>query len=135
MGWISGWEGVFKLHDSDRYCGSKISLEDAAEILSVRPAALSGLPRREENGVVYLCENDLYRAWCKGGVLSSPHKPRVGTNQRSLDELILLKLAQLTFPNAKVTTSVPFGKKSVDLRIEHGGKVVLVEFDGPSHFI
>src|SRR5436309_571322 len=103
--WISGWEGVFKLADSDAWCGSKVSVEDAAEVLRVTPAALDGLPVREEGGTRYLCELDLHKAW-SGGTIVSPEMPRMGRATRSLDEVILMAVVRRALPGAVVTPQV-----------------------------
>ena len=44
MAWITRSEGVFKLHDSDNYCGALLSLTDAAEIMAVDPAVCFTAP-------------------------------------------------------------------------------------------
>jgi hypothetical protein len=35
MAWIGRPQGIFRLHDSDAFCGSYLSVADAAEILAV----------------------------------------------------------------------------------------------------
>lgn len=40
MAWIEGARGIFRLHDSDLWCGSLLPVADVVEILQVEPAAL-----------------------------------------------------------------------------------------------
>ena len=42
MAWIGRSQGVFKLRDSDNFCGSFLSVADAAEILAVSESAING---------------------------------------------------------------------------------------------
>ncbi|MAE19852.1 hypothetical protein CMK12_13145 [Candidatus Poribacteria bacterium] len=62
MAWITRSEGVFKLHDSDNYCGALLSLTDAAEIMAVDPAVLQPLASEDEEGVLRVNELDLHRS-------------------------------------------------------------------------
>ncbi len=48
-----GWRlarAFFRLRDSNRYCGSYLTVADAAEILGVPEQALAQLPTREHKG-------------------------------------------------------------------------------------
>jgi hypothetical protein len=134
MGWLGPPKGIFRLHDSDKYCGSLISRPDAAEIFEIPTAALNGLPGTELEGEMHYDEVLLQQAWSTGRI-PSPHKARVGAATRSLDELILQRLLELTFNGARITPQVPFGRRSVDLDISVGDNRLLIEFLGPSHFI
>ena len=134
MAWITRSEGVFKLHDSDNYCGALLSLTDAAEIMAVNPAVLQPLASEDEEGVLRVNELDLHRSWGRGEI-SSPHPQRVGNARRSFDELVLKRLIELTYPQGNVEIQVPFGRKRADLVVEQAGSKLVVEFMGPSHFI
>ena len=125
MAWIGTSQGVFRLHESDQYCGSFLTVDDAAEILEVSTQALHALPTRSIDGKTLISELDLHKSW----------KPTAGNAKRSLDELIVRKLLQITLPNCQVECQVPFGRKHVDLSFTQDGKRVFVEFVGPSHFI
>lgn len=140
MAWIGGSEGVFRLHDSDDWCGSMIGLEDAAEIFDLQAddlvaldgAALS-IKRVEDRRFVN--ELDLHKAWGSGAIVAPLHPARIGKGKRSLDELILMKLIKITFPDATVTPQVKAGSQQADLVVKAADKEVAVEFFGPSHFI
>lgn len=134
MAWLGKSHGIFRLHDSDNYCGSFMSLEDAAEILNVTISAFQKLPIVREEGIDYISELDLHRAW-GGGRILSPHIPKIGNATRSLDEIILIKIIQLTLPSSEIEPQVPFGRKRADLMVTHNRKSVIIEFVGPSHFI
>lgn len=135
MAWIGGAQGIFRLHQSDAWCGSLISVEDAAEILGVRAPDLSNIPQRVVDGVAYIVELDLHKGWSNGRVLASPYLPKIGNAKVSLDEIILMRLVKLTLPSATIEQQVPFGRKRVDLRVVWNGMTKLIEFVGPSHFV
>jgi hypothetical protein len=134
MAWIGKSQGLFRLHSSDEHCGSFLTIDDAAEILDVPPAALEALPTRDLDGEVLINELDLHRSW-GAGKLKSPNKPKQGNVARSFDELIVRELLQITLSDCQVECQIPFGRNRVDLRFSHGGRSILVEFVGPSHFI
>ncbi len=134
MAWIGKPQGVFRLHDSDNYCGSYISLSDAAEILEAERGPLAALPLTTTDNEQFVNELDIHKAWGSGRI-QSPQKPKEGTAKRSFDELIVRKLLQLTLKGCLVECQIPYGRKRVDLKVTHGGRCVLIEFVGPSHFI
>jgi hypothetical protein len=96
MAWIGKSQGIFRLHDSDSFCGSLIGVEDAAEILDVAPGALSCLPQKLIDGDPYLSELDIHKAWGSGRI-SCRHNPKCGNATRSFDELVVMKLLEITF--------------------------------------
>ena len=85
MTWLGSSQGFFRLHDSDRHCGSYFLVEDAAEILGTPCTALDGLPQEELDGVMVVSETVLRREW-QGRRVASPHEPTIGGAKRSLDE-------------------------------------------------
>jgi hypothetical protein len=135
MAWIGGADGIFRLRQSDAWCGSLISVEDAAEILGVQTCELSNVPQRLVEGVAYVVELDLHKYWSQGKLSASPFLPRCGNAVVSLDEVILISLIAITLPGAEIEQQVPFGKKRVDLRVRWRGETKLIEFVGPSHFV
>ena len=135
MAWIAGAQGIFKLHNSDAWCGSLVTVEDAAEIVAVTVDALEGIPQKTKDGTRYIVELDLHRAWSNGRVPDSPFLPKVGNATVSLDELILKRLVEITLPGSVVEQQVKFGRKRADLQVEWNGVTKIVEFVGPSHFI
>ena len=134
MAWIGRSQGVFRLHDSDNYCGSYISALDAAEILEAERSCLAALPLKTVGGEEFVSELEIHKAWGSGKI-QSPQKPKCGAARRSFDELIVRKLLELTLPGCLIECQVAFGRKRVDLRVTHDGRCVLIEFVGPSHFI
>src|SRR5262245_22703840 len=140
MAWIGGSAGGFRLHDSDTWCGSMVSVEDAAEIFDVAVGdlvALDGgaLSIKQVDDHRFINELDLHKAWGSGAISTTPHPPKIGSAKRSLDELILMKLIKIVFPAASVTPQVKAGRQQADLLVDVGGNKVAVEFFGPSHFI
>jgi hypothetical protein len=135
MGWLGSSHGVFNLHDSDNYCGSFISVADAAEILGIQPKYFEVLKVRNVQGVPCVSERDLHVAWSFGRVCSPDNPPRVGNAARSLDEVILARIIALTYSDAVVVPQVPFSKrKRVDLKVVLGAVTKYIEFCGPGHF-
>ena len=134
MAWIGGSEGVFRLHDSDNYCGSMVSLSDTAEIFDVDASALAGLKITEVEGENFVNELDLHKAWGSGAI-PTVHPSRIGSAKRSLDELILMKLVKLVYPTALITPQMKAGRLQADLFVELENKRIAIEFFGPSHFI
>src|SRR5262245_19317340 len=94
MGWIGVGKGIFRLHDSNEWCGSFISIDDAADILDVRKAALSGLPSKSIDGAKYVDEATVHCALVKQAIPGAPAL-RVGRAQRSFDELVLKRLVEI----------------------------------------
>ena len=134
MAWIGKSHGVFKLHESDSYCGSFLSVPDAAEILGVNEDCLYPYANRDNDGQLWVSELDLHKRWGARDILS-PHPCKVGAAKRSFDELILERLIKITFPNAIVNIQVPFGRKKLDIVVSHERVTKGIEFLGPSHFI
>ena len=134
MAWIGKSQGIFSLYDSDRFCGSYLSIADAAEILSVSEPSLDLYATHDDGGNRWVSELDLHKRWGAGDI-KSPHPPRIGSGTRSFDELILLRLLTITYPEASLKTQVPFGRKRVDISVELSGQRKAIEFLGPSHFL
>ncbi len=132
MAWLGESHGVFKLHDSDAFCGSFIRLPEIAEILGVDISALNMLVPVNWNDEYYCSELDVHRALGKG-LLTSPYYPAGA--QLSFDEIVLRKLFELVFEDAIIRQQIPFGRYRVDLSVTVSGRTVYVEFVGPSHFI
>lgn len=133
MAWIGKSDGIFRLHDSDRFCGSYLSIPDAAEILAVDKSCLIVYAKQDDDGNEWVSELDLQKRWGAGDI-RSPHPARIGSATRSFDELILVRLLEITYPEARVEKQVPFGRKRLDISVEISGKRKLIEFLGPSHF-
>jgi hypothetical protein len=134
MAWIGTPRGIFLLHRSDEYCGSYLTVDDAAEILDVPPTALETLSMKCIDDQRLIDELAIHKAWGSGKI-PSPHSPKDGNVARSFDELIVRKLLQITLPGCQVECQIPFGRKRVDLSFSVGSRHVLVEFVGPSHFV
>lgn len=134
MAWIGKSHGVFKLHESDSYCGSFLSIADAADILDVDQEQLSPFAKTDDSGERWVSELDLHKRWGAGDIRSS-HPSKVGAATRSFDELILQRLISITFPEATIDIQVPFGRKRMDLAVTLNGTTKGIEFLGPSHFI
>ena len=134
MAWIKDSGGFFRLNDSDAFCGSYISLGDAATILGVDEPAMNHIPQKEFGKEKFIRELDLHRAWGNGSIEGS-YPAKIGNATRSLDELILIKLIKNTLDGCLVEPQVSFGRKRVDIKIVYEGKTYFVEFVGPTHFI
>lgn len=133
MGWLGPAKGIFRFHASDEYCGSLISRADAAEIFEIPASLLDPVPAVHDGQDVYHDEAVLQRVWSDGRI-PTRHQARIRGATRSLDELIIQRLAEVTL-QAQVTPQVPFGRRSVDLQIRWGNRRVFIEFLGPAHFI
>ncbi len=134
-GWLRTSAGVFSLYQSDRFCGSYLTIEDAARILEVKPDALTDISSVQHGKKRYLTDKQLGRAWASGVIDSPRSRFRRGKAMISFDELIILTLAELTLPDAVIEPQVEVGKQIVDFRICHKNRSIVVEFFGPYHFI
>ena len=133
MAWIGKSEGLFRLHDSDNFCGSYISVDDVAEILEVPLSSLAACPSTTVDNQRFVSELDIHKEWGSGRI-QSPQKPKLGTATRSFDELIVRKLFQITLVGCHVECQIPFGRKHVDLKITHDNWSLFVEFVVPVAF-
>jgi hypothetical protein len=133
MAWIGKSHGIFRLHDSDSFCGSYISVTDAAQILDISPSQLAILPTKYIDGQTVVSELDIHKAWGTEKI-QSLHKPKYRNTSRSFDEIIVLKLLRITLPGCEVECQIPFGKKHVDLKLTYNNRIIFIEFVGPSHF-
>lgn len=134
MAWIGPSEGILKLYDSDNWCGSYFSLSDTCEILQIPQSNLKLLPSKTFDNEIYYSELDLHREWSSGH-LRSPLSPKIGNTSRSLDELIIARLFEITLPGSQVESQVKFNRKYAGLSVEYNGQKKYIEFVGPSHFI
>lgn len=134
-GWLGTSAGVFSLHDSDRHCGSYLSVDDAAEILQVSTASLDKLPTVTHGRTRYLTDRQLGRAWASGEIESPRSRLQKGNAMVSFDELILLRIMEVCLPGAHFEPQFRAGNKLVDFRVSFGSKSILLEFFGPYHFI
>lgn len=126
-------QGLFQLHDSDACVGSMLSKSDVTEILGVTEQDLQTLPFIDWKGTAAIDERELQKRWYANAIPNSPLS-KIGNARASLDEMILLKLIKLTYPNAAIEHQVKWGRKSVDLKVTVDGHSIIIEFHGPSHF-
>lgn len=134
MAWIGNPDGIFKLHDSDNFCGSFISVADVAEILGMDESSLSSFQTIEIEGTHYLEELAIHKAWGSGKI-QSKYKPQLQSAKLSYDEIILKRLFEISLIGSSVEQQIKFGRKKVDMRVVYNQQVMYVEFVGPSHFI
>ena len=126
--------GVFRLLDSDRNPGSFFTAEDLCSLLGVEPQALNAIPSKYIDGLHVFNEKDIRKAWY-GNEIDGATPHRIRNFKRSLDELIVSRLLELTYPEIEIEAQAKWGKKSLDLLVRHplfGSKIV--EFHGPQHF-
>lgn len=133
MGILGRPQGLFALHDSDSCVGSMLSKSDVVEILGVSESDLQSVPFKDWNGVDAIDEREIQKLWYTRAIPNSP-PPKIGNASVSLDEMILVKLVEIAYPDAIVEHQVPWGRKRVDLRVTVGDASKLIEFHGPSHF-
>jgi len=126
-------QGLFQLHSSDSCVGSMLSKNDIIEILGVAERDIRLIPFKNWNGVEVIDERELQKLWYKSAIPNSP-PAKIRNATVSLDELILIKLIRLAYPDAEIDHQLPWGRRSVDLKISIDGISRLVEFHGPSHF-
>lgn len=133
MGILGRPQGLFELHRSDSCVGSMLSKNDVVEILGVTEIDIRSVPFTNWNGIEAIDERELQKLWYTRAIPNSP-PPKIGNARISLDEIILVKLIELAYPNATVEHQVPWGRKRVDLKVTVDGVSKLIEFHGPSHF-
>ncbi len=134
-GWLGKTAGVFSLHESDRTCGSYISIRDAATILKVDPAELDHYRLAQHGEQDFTTDKTLGRAWASGQITSPRTSMRRGNSMVSFDELIVLTLIELTLPGAAVHPQKEVDRFLIDFLVEHNGVTIALEFCGPHHFI
>ena len=134
-GWLGTSAGVFSLHESDHSCGSYITVEDAAQILSIEPNALMPFPTVKHGNKYYLTDQQLGRAWASGVIDSPRSQYRRGDAMISFDELIVMALFEITLPGALIEPQYMIGNRIADFKVSYGNKLLIVEFFGPYHFI
>jgi hypothetical protein len=132
MGILGRPQGLFELHSSDSCVGSMLSKSDVVEILGVTESDLQSVPFKNWNGIEAIDERDLQKLWYASAIPNSPPS-KIGNASVSLDEMILVKLVEIAYPNATIEHQVPWGRRRVDLKISVDGVSKLVEFHGPSH--
>ena len=126
-------QGVFDLHLSDSCVGSMLSKNDVIEILGLAESDLQTVVFKNCNGIAAIDERELQKLWYSHAIPNSP-PAKIGNASVSLDEMILVKLVEIVYPNAVIEQQVPWGRKRIDLRVTVDGNAKLIEFYGPSHF-
>src|SRR4051812_44840910 len=112
-------QGLFSVHDSDHFVGSMFMKGDIIEILGISENDLKHLPFKSYMGVETIDERELQRYWYSGSIPNAPLS-RVGSAKISFDEIVLIKLIEITYPNATIESQVPWGRKRIDLRVTVG---------------
>lgn len=139
MGTLGKPQGIFRLDDSDHWVGSYILRTDLAKILGVEDSALEGLGFTNVAGEEVIDENVVHKALGRGEIPGAvpPEWRRV-----SLNEFVVAAVAQRAFPSCEIQRQVrvrnPRTRRpnTVDFQLDVAGHPsVLIEFDGPSHFI
>jgi hypothetical protein len=133
MGILGRPQGLFELHSSDSCVGSMLSKSDVIEILGVTESDVQSVPFEKWKGIEAIDERKLQKLWYASAIPNSP-PAKIGNASVSLDEMILVKLIELAYPNATIEHQVPWGRKRIDLKVSLDGVSKLVEFHGPSHF-
>lgn len=133
MGILGHPQGLFDLHNSDCCVGSMLSKNDLIEILGLTESDLQSVSFKNWKGIEAIDERELQKLWYSRAIPNSP-PAKIGNASVSLDEMILVKLVEIAYPNAIIEHQVPWGRKRVDLRVTVEGTSKLIEFHGPSHF-
>lgn len=136
MKWIGKGSGYFRLDDSDGYCGSLLTVQDAAEILSVRARDLQHFAKADtsQDGQKFIDEAVLRDHLSEIPILSSREAP-TRHPQSTLDELIIMALIRRAYPTALIEPQRQVGRNKIDMVVAIGGTQVAIEFMGPCHFI
>jgi very-short-patch-repair endonuclease len=134
MAWIGKPDGIFKLHDSNNFCGSFISTSDITEILALDESSLFTFETIEIDGVKHIDELTIHKAWASEE-LRSQYEPQLHNAKLSFDEIILKKLFENSLAGSKVEQQIKFERKKVDMCVVHNEKTLYIEFVGPSHFV
>jgi hypothetical protein len=132
MGILGRPQGLFELHRSDLCVGSMLRKCDVVEILGLTESDVQSVPFKNWDGIDAIDERELQKLWYSSAIPNSP-PAKIGHAIVSLDEMILVKLIELAYPNAIIEHQVPWGRRRVDLKISVDGVSKLVEFHGPSH--
>lgn len=119
MGYLRKGLGQFVLSDSDRFCGSFISVDDVAAIYDVDKSQLSHL--HFEDGLID--ELELHK-----------NKESITTRKGSLDTFIIEYLIGQMFPRVEVEQKVRCGSKIIDLRVKTPAEEFYIDFLSPHDF-
>jgi len=133
MGILGRPTGLFDLHSSDSCVDSMLSKHDVIEILGVTESDLQNVPFKKWNNIDAVDEREIQKLWYSNSIPNSPPS-RSGNAKISFDEMILVKLIQIAYPNALVQQQVSWGRKRADLRVTVDGVAKVIEYHGPSHF-
>lgn len=119
MGYLRKGLGKFDLSDTDRFCGSFISMDDTMEIYGVRRSELNHLPFIDG----FIDELDLHK-----------NKESITTIRGSLDTFILEVLIRRMFPTVDVEQKARCGRNIVDLRVKTPTEEFYIDFLSPHDF-
>lgn len=137
MGLLGKSAGLFSLEDSDKFVGSYISINDAAEILEAKPCNLTKILHEDIeliDGVQYIDESNLRKKW-NNGEISDAVPSKISNAQISLDEYIIVAIIRKNWgKQAEIEHQVKWGRKRIDLGVKIGKKYFFIEFLGPGHF-
>lgn len=122
-------EGIFDLNNSDYSVGSYLQKQDILEILQVTSQDLSPIKFKIINGVEVVDERVIQKAWYSGKIENA-----IPVAKSSLDELLLIVIINITFPDITIERQIKVGRYSLDLKLTLNNKALFVEFDGPYHF-
>lgn len=134
MGMLGAPHGLFDLNNSDNNVGSYITEMDTCDFLNIKSEDLDGLKFISINGCRAIDERDLQSAFNNNNIKNAPNN-KSGNARISLDEYILIKIIQKTYPTSIIEHQVKWGRKKVDLRVTVNGVSKIIEFHGPFHFI
>lgn len=132
MSLLGKQQGIFSIHESDKYVGSFISRNDVKQILQVSDDDLREVPFRTINEELFIDEYTLREYWEKDTIPNAvPHN----SCRISLDEYILISIIKDSYPEAKVVSQYKWRRKKIDIYVELGTtKKFFIEFHGPGHF-
>lgn len=119
MGYLRKGLGQFVLNDSDRFCGSFISVDDAAAIYNVDRSQLSHLKIVDD----YIDELELHRK-----------TESITSRKGSLDTFIIEFLIRRMFPTVEVEQKARCGHRTIDLRVKTPTEEFYIDFLSPHDF-
>ncbi len=121
--------GIFDLEDSDNNCGSYLKKKDIITILNCKESDIDFVEFTRLNDELVIDERSFQKIWYNNKLLNKSNI------KMSFDEMIFCSLLKSTYPDAEVIQQFRVGRKVVDFKIGVNNTEILLDFDGPNHFV
>lgn len=129
MSILSKGKGIFSLSESDKTVGSYIIKNEIPKLLPIKIEDLADIDFEIINETEVIDELKLMKLWYGNKIPNAKY-----TSKISLDEIILKRIIEETYPESEVIAQERVGRYLMDLKVSIGKTTKYIEFDGPHHF-